>query len=339
MYYRTIMIGIAILVMACKKAPLPPPDEPVALTPVTLTYPKYVPDMVIPASNPTTEEGVALGRQLYYDTLLSAGGPLEGNACASCHQQAFGFTTPGPGSPPVLPHVNLGWHQYFLWNAAKAGTLEDVMLFEVQSFFQTDLALLATQKKYREGFKTLYGDESITYQRLANVLAQFLRTVNSFNSRFDMAMRGDIFFTDAEMRGYQIFNSETGDCFHCHSIGLFTDGMLHNNGLDSVFAGANVGHYAVSGNENDMGKFKTPTLRNVALRGPYMHDGRYATLEEVVNFYNSGVQRSATLDPIMTKPGKENGLGLTPQQQQDLVAFLHTLTDTSFIHNPAIGKP
>lgn len=238
-----------------------------------------------------------------------------------------------------MPHVNLGWNQAFLWDGAKQGALEVVMLFEVKDFFQAELSHFQNDPSYTQAFTEIFGDDAITYERMAKVLAQFLRTVNSFNSPIDEYLQGKGFLSESALRGFEIFNSEAGDCFHCHSIGLFKDGSFHNNGLDSVFTGPDVGLFGVTGNKNDMGKFKTPTLRNVALRGPYMHDGRYQTLEEVVEFYNSDVKPSPTLDPIMTKPGKESGLNLSPQQKTDLVNFLKALTDTTFIQNPKISKP
>ena len=132
-----------------------------------------------------------------------------------------------------------------------------------------------------------------------------------------------------------IFMTERGDCFHCHGNPLFTSNDFRNNGLDCTPQGANSGRYLVTGNANDIGKFSVPTLRNVELTAPYMHDGRYATLEEVVEFYNSGVcMTSPNIDPIMTKPAKEYGLNLWPWEKEDLVNFLKTLTDTTFINNP-----
>lgn len=333
-----IFIGLLVFA-ACKKTPPTVVDEPIVLTPYEIEYPNYVPTMEVPQDNPPTVEGIALGRKLYYDPLLSQGGPNNGRACASCHLQQYGFTTPGTKFPPVLPHVNLGWHTYYLWDGRKQGALEDVMLFEVSEFFQADLSLFNTDETYRKLFKKIFGDEHITYERMAKMMAQFLRTVNSFDARFDKAMQGDIFLTDSELRGYEIFNSEKGDCFHCHAIGLFADDQFHNTGMEANPSGKDVGLYNVTGDMHDLGKFKTPTLRNAALRGPYMHDGRFATLDEVIEFYNSQVQFSSTLDPIMTKPGKENGLNLTAQDKADLISFLEALTDSTFISNPALSHP
>jgi cytochrome c peroxidase len=310
-----------------------------ALTPVNIEYPTYIPGLVVPAGNETTAEGAALGRRIFYDPLLSQGGPLNGNACASCHIQEFGFAMAGPNDPPVMPHVNLGWHTDFLWDGHKQGTLEDVMTFEVKEFFKADLTLFQADESYRQAFKAIYGDDTITYQRMGNMLAQFLRTVVSFDSPVDRLLHGEGQLSESALRGYQIFNTRTGNCFPCHGVGLFTDGKFHNNGLNTQFDGYDRGHYNVTGDEHDMGAFRTPTLRNVALRGPYMHDGRFSTLEEVVEFYNSGVKPSASLDPVMIRPDGGTNLNLTEQQKTDLVNFMKALTDTAFLKNPELSRP
>ncbi|MCI0506926.1 MAG: hypothetical protein L0Z73_12565 [Gammaproteobacteria bacterium] len=310
------------------------------LTPMKIEYPRYFPNLSLPPGYKMTEEGVALGQKLYYDKMLSQGGPLDGNACATCHMQESGFAKTGPKDPPVMPHVNLGWLQAFLWDGHKEGTLEEVMEFEVKDFFKTDLALFRNDKKYTRAFKTVYGDDSITYQRMGEMLAMFLRTVNSFDSPVDKYLRGEeVALSESELRGFHIYNSAAGYCFPCHRLGLFTDKLFHNNGLNAEFSGYDRGHYNVTGDRKDMGAFRTPTLRNVALRGPYMHDGRFATLEEVVEFYDSGVPHSPALDPLMIRPRKGIQLNLTGQQKTDLVNFMKALTDTSFISNPKLSEP
>jgi cytochrome c peroxidase len=309
------------------------------LTPLQIDYPHYVPKLIVPAGNETTVEGVALGRRIYYDPLLSQGGPLNGNACASCHAQAFGFAKVGPKTPPVMPHVNLGWTTVFLWDGHKQGTLEQVMTFEAEEFFKADLTLFQNDETYRQDFKAIYGDDTITYQRIGDMLAQFLRTVNSFNSPADKFLQRKGQLSESEQRGYEIFTTNVGNCSTCHTVGRFTDGQVHNIGLNAEFSGYDRGHYTVTNDEKHMGAFRTPTLRNVALRGPYMHDGRFSTLEEVVEFYNSGVKPSPALDPMITRGGEGTNLNLSEQQKTDLVNFMKALTDTSFTNNPDISKP
>ena len=170
-------------------------------------------------------------------------------------------------------------------------------------------------------------------------MAQFIRTLISGNSRYDRWRRGDGLLNASELSGLSIFFTEKGDCFHCHSTPFFSDNDFHNIGLETVYAGEGRGRYNVTGNPEDMGKFKTPTLRNIELTAPYMHDGRFGSLEEVVHHYNLDVQPSATLDPIMTKPMRGLELELTQQEEKDLVSFLKALTDTTFIYDKAHQSP
>lgn len=335
--------GVAAVVLlgatGCRRdASEDPGSDAPTTTPYALEPPSYFPMPVIPASAPLTVEGIALGRRLYYDTYLSRNGPFEGLACASCHDQSRSFTVP-TSRTNVLAHVNLAWSSNFLWNGKVTGTLEDVMRFEVEEFFQVDVAELNAHAEYPLLFQKVFGAGDITSDRVAGALAQWFRRLTSTNSRLDKHLRGEIILTPSEMNGAMLFLSEKGDCFHCHPTPLMTDNGFHNNGLSSTFAGLDVGRYAITGAPMDLGAFKSPTLRNIALTAPYMHDGRFQTLEEVVEFYNSGVQHSASLDPLMTKPGPSLTLELTPQEKADLVSFLHALTDDTFITDPALGNP
>ncbi|MCC6385540.1 MAG: cytochrome-c peroxidase [Bacteroidia bacterium] len=302
-------------------------------TPYSITIPAHFPQPIIPASNATTVEGVKLGRMLYYDPLLH---PTNSMSCSSCHFQEFGFCTP---TNEVMPHVNLIYSNNFLWNGMISGTLEDAMRFEVNDFFQADMSKFQNHPDYPRLFFEAFGSSTPTAENAAKALAQFFRTMISSDSKFDKFLRHQTVLTMEEAIGFNMFFTEKADCFHCHSIPLTSDYQLHNIGLDSVFNGVNVGHYANSGNPADLGKFRTPSLKNVALQSAFMHDNRFSTLEEVVEFYNSGVKHSPSLDPIMTKPGKENGLGLTAYDKYCLVQFLNTMTDTVFLNNPALSSP
>ena len=333
----SIIFGFALiiaLVASCKKkeSDETPAPSPEALTPYNLYCPPYFPQLVIPADNQLSVEGVELGRKLYYDSIISN----DGRACANCHTQQYAFTNPVPNS---LAHMNLAWNNKFLWNGLVEGKLEDIMAFEVNVFFMTNTTKLNNSATYPALFKKVFNSTPITTKQVAYALAQFVRTQASTNSKFDKYLRYETTLTSSEMNGFVLYNTEKGDCFHCHSLGLFNDNAYHNNGIDSAFVGVNRGRYNVTGNANDMGKWKTPTLRNVELTAPYMHDGRFATLEDVIEHYNSGVKQSSTLDPIFSKPNHLFGLQLTTQQKADLVAFLKTLTDTTFINNPALSHP
>jgi cytochrome c peroxidase len=322
-----LLLYISIIILGCKQNKnLDLPAINTGLTPYEIKYPNYIPIINMPSDNPLSFEGVALGRKLYYDPILSN----NGKSCSSCHEKATAFTT---FAANAIPHINEAWNNVFLWRGGIEGTLEDAMYFEVNEFFATDISKLNSDAEYKMLFKNVYNIEEISQTDIAKALAQYLRSLVSLNSTFDQYLQKKTMLTASELNGLYIFNSEKGECFHCHSLGLFQDNSFHNIGIDSIFEGVNMGRFMVTADLADMGKFKTPTLRNVALTAPYMHDGRFQTLEQVVEQYNSGVKKSSTLDPIMAKPSFEHGLQLTPQEKIDLISFLHSLTDTSFINN------
>jgi cytochrome c peroxidase len=248
---------------------------------IDLRVPRSFPRMIVPEDNPTTRQGVALGRQLYYDRRLD---PRGARACADCHLQNRGFSNPMVRG--VIPHVNLAWSYYFLWDGHFEGGLEEAMRMEVEIFFGTDVNRLR-EPDLEEMFLAAFGTREITTRRAAYALAQFQRTMISQDSRFDRYVDGDAAaINESERRGMQIFYSERGECFHCHATRLFTDNRFHNIGLDRQVAGT--GRGAITHDPQDDGRFKTPTLRNVDRTGPYMHDDRFATLEQVVDFLQRG---------------------------------------------------
>ncbi len=324
---------LVTLIFSCKKST---DTTHSSFTPYEIQIPKRFPVLDIPTDNTMSVERLQLGRKLYYDPILSN----DGRACASCHFQSQGFTSDNALGGNVLPHINLGWSKNYLWKGEKNCTLEEMMMFEVNDFFGTDLSKLNADETYRNLFFTAYEVNEITSKEVAYALAQFFRVLNSGNSKFDKYRRGEIAFNQNERNGMITFFTEKGDCFHCHNEIFFTDNSFHNTGLDSIFLPGDKGRYEVTGSENDIGKYKTPTLRNCELRNKFMHDGRYGSLEEVIEFYNSGVkQTSVNIDPLMTMPYKENGLQLTQTDKDDLLLFLKTLTDTSFIKNTELAMP
>ena len=189
---------------------------------------------------------------------------------------------------------------------------------------------------YPDLFFKAFGTRTIDSTLVVKAIAQFERTMISSNSKWDRYLRGEVQLTQAESKGFEIFFTEKGDCFHCHTTILFTDHIFHNNGLDSEFA--DKGLFDVTGDPNDMGKFKTPTLRNLEFTAPYMHDGRFETLEEVIDFYSHEVKFSPTIDPLMKKV-QQGGIQLTDEEKESLLAFLKTLTDNSFNENPDFSNP
>ncbi len=335
--YLFIFAGLLMLgLWACSKDQMPPTPEQNWVydpTPYDFNVPPFFPILDIPADNPMTTQGVKLGRMLYYDPALHQD---SAKACATCHLQVNSFTSEIQ-SGQVIPHMNLGWSKNFLWFGKVQGNLEDIMLFEVKDFFKTNLSRLQNHPDYPRLFYEAFGTDTITNQLAANALAQFERTMVSSNSKYDKVLdqNSGVFFTDEELNGYDLFNTEKADCFHCHGGILFTDNDFHNNALD---ANPEDGRFEITQNIYDKGKYKTPTLRNIELTGPYMHDGRFKTLEEVVNFYSEGLQMSETVDPLM-KAVHLGGKHLSPQDQSDLIAFLKTLTDTTYTTNPALSSP
>ncbi|MGL4400169.1 MAG: MbnP family protein [Luteolibacter sp.] len=319
---------------------------PAGTTPYHLEIPARFPQVELPADNPLSVEGVALGGRLFHENRLSMNNSVS---CASCHQQATGFSDTRrfsigagghAGKRRSMPLANLAWHQEFFWDGRAPSLREQVLMpiadaHEMNETPENVVAKLSADPVYQKSFASAFGSPGVTVERLALALEQFLLGMLSHESRFDLALRraGDL--TEEEKRGLQLFVTEHAperglrgaDCFHCHGGMLFTDNSFHDNGLD--LADSDIGRLLVTGNEADRGKFKTPSLRNVALRAPYMHDGRFATLEEVVEHYDSGVTRRSNLDPNLAKHPAE-GLGLSALEKRELTAFLRTLTDTDF---------
>lgn len=364
---------IALLALgACKREEAKEDLAPTAsgATPYHLVLPSNLPPMQFPADNPLTVEGVALGRFLFYEKRLSGN---NGMSCATCHAPALAFTDGKPvtkgidsiaGTRSTMPLINLGYGNFFFWDG-RASSLEQQALepvtnpVEMHDTWPNVMAKLQADASYPTLFKRAFGTAHIDSMLVAKAIAQFVRTMVSGNSPFDKYMRGEgVLSPDAQM-GFAMFNQEGGapgqiipvagsspvigqggaDCFHCHTAaaGLFTDEQFHNNGLDTVFT--DPGRAAVTNNPADMAKFKTPTLRNIMITAPYMHDGRFATIDAVLDHYNAGGHPSATVDPFMKFTSPDMELGLTPQKRQQIKAFLNALTDVEFLTNPAFQDP
>jgi len=316
-------------------------------TPYPFVVPHGFPQPSLPADNPLTVEGVALGRRLFLEKRLSGNGT---QACASCHQPAYAFSDRGKAfSMGIDGHMgarnapalfNLAWNDAFTWDG-KRPRLRDQALAPIQDSREMHQSLpravraLQGSAGYRRDFAAAFGSTTIDGDRIGRAIEQYLYTIISADSRFDRALRREAQFTDQEKRGLQLFLTENdpargqrgGDCFHCHGGALFSDYRFHNNGLDGLYK--DLGRRLVTHEDADAGKFKTPSLRNVALTAPYMHDGRFTSLEQVVAHYSEGVHRSATLDPNIAKH-PDGGIHLDAADQAALVAFLKTLTDPQF---------
>lgn len=348
-YMLSIAVLTVLLFVSCSDDSNPdePGYEPI---PYTLELPPIF-DRInppsIPSDNPLTEEGVALGKKLFFDPILSGDNTL---ACAGCHKPANAFTDDATLSIGIdgeegirnsMPLFNLAWNTNdFFWDGA-ANTLEKQVLepvanpVEMHEDWENAVAELAAHPQYPEMFSKSFGTSSIDRDQVAKAIAQFMRTMVSGNSRFDKYLLGELELTESELNGFDIFMDEDrGDCFHCHGNPfnpLWTDNQYHNNGLDETFDDR--GRGLVTGDPMDFGKFRSPSLRNLAYTAPYMHDGRFETLDEVIDHYSEGLVYSETIDPLM-KAVAEGGVQLTTEQKEDLKAFLLSLSDPSFINNP-----
>ncbi|WP_288955535.1 cytochrome c peroxidase [uncultured Polaribacter sp.] len=302
---------------------------------------------IIPTNNPLTEEGVALGKKLFFDKILSGDGT---QSCATCHDPKNAFTDNQKFSDGVdgnfgtrnsMPLFNLAWNfdERFAWDGKDFGlegqAFEPVSNpIEMHSNWADVEQKLKNHPEYPTLFKQVFGTSKIDSILVTKAIAQFERTLISGNSKFDKFLRGETTLTPEEQNGFDVFMDEAkGDCFHCHGSNnnpLWTDNKFHNNGLDATFTDLGLG--AVTGDPADNGKFKSPSVRNLAFTAPYMHDGRFTTIEEVINHYSEGLKPSSTIDPLMKKVN-HGGVGLSPKDKADLKAFLLSLSDFDFINN------
>lgn len=332
-------------------AALPPADS----ASYPLTFNSAFPQPALPRDNPLLVERVELGRRLFHETALSRDGTIS---CASCHLAGAALSDPRRLSPGVagrlgrrnaMPLFNLAWKRAFFWDG-RASSLREQVLQPIEDHLEMDESLervtakLAADPAYPPAFERAFGGADITAEKLALALENFLLTLVSDDSKFDRAMRGEEKLSELEQRGFDLFMREReprlgalgGDCFHCHGGPLFTDHQFRNNGLS--IDEADLGRALVSQSPIDRGAFATPSLRNVALTAPYMHDGRFATLEEVLDHYSEGVVRTDTLDPNLAKH-PDGGLHLDAEDKAALIAFLRTLTDDRFAREAASSGP
>jgi cytochrome c peroxidase len=291
--------------------------------------------------NPVTQKGFALGRLLFNDPLLSRDRSVS---CSSCHQSFAAFShldhpvshgvddCLGTRNAPAL--YNLAWQREFMWDGG-VRHIEMTPLTALSNVCEMDNDLEFTLTKLRESpvypllFRRAFGSSFINSQRMLMAIAQFTSMLISSGSKYDQFIRKEngIRFTETELKGYALFKA---NCASCHTEPLFTDRSFRNNGLD--VNSVDPGRSGITHKPADKGKFRVPSLRNVELSSPYMHDGRFNTLEEVLDHYTSGVKKSATLDLRLTgrmSPGIRLG---TPEKKQ-LIDFLKTLTDTKFVND------
>ena len=314
------------------------------LTTVSLEAPAHFPPPLdIYRDNPLSKEGIELGRRLFYEPRLSID---NSHPCASCHEQvaAFGtfehdrshgvFESHTLRNAPVL--FNLAWYPLLHWDGA-IYSLEEQAIHPITGPTEMGDQFSNIQRKlekvpyYRRAFQDVFNSTSIEPGHILKALAQFTGTLISANSKYDRVVQGQAVFTAQEASGYQIFQAQ---CNTCHQEPLFTDHSFRNIGLSVDPSLKDYGRMRITRQKQDSLKFRVPTLRNVALSSNYMHDGRFMTIQQCINHYRVGIIPSNTLDPLL-----RNGIQLTDRQSTDLVAFLKTLTDSSFVRNPNLAKP
>ena len=317
------------------------------------------PEPDIASDNPLTIQGVKLGKMLFYEKMLSKDGS---QACASCHLQEFAFSDTATlsigvrgleGKRQAMAVFNMAWNtNEFFWDG-RAHLLRDQSLKPIQDELEMDETLenvimkLSASELYRTQFIKAFGSSEITEERMSLAMEQFMNSIVSNNSKYDQFLSDSTVFTESEKRGLKLFNQEYNqflpeesgaDCAHCHGGFNFENDRYMNNGLDAESDFKDDGRYAVSKNAKDKASFKVPSLRNISLTSPYMHDGRFKTLEEVVDHYNDGLKPSSSLD-LALEQTRGTGLMLTDQDKVDLVNFLKTLTDNELVTNKEYASP
>ncbi|WP_237078055.1 cytochrome-c peroxidase [Myxococcus xanthus] len=333
-----------LLLGACGEGGPPPVEEG--------PFPRHLPvGMAVipsPPDNPLTPEGIALGRWLFHSPRLSSNGQVS---CATCHEQARAFaddaalTRRGVSGRPLVRHVpaliNLAWMEGLFWDGGSKN-LESLSLAPLthpdemgNSQLSSMMARLSSEPEFAQRFENAFGPDGLTLSNLLRALAQFQRTLVSADSRYDRWRRGEpgVSLSPQEQHGLALVQRH---CATCHATELFTDNAYHNNGLDSDAAfgegeAESRGRGRVTQRAEDAGRFKTPTLRNVPVTAPYMHDGRLATLEDVLEHYRGGMVPSTTLDAAFQRQGQAPGLSLDDTAKAAIISFLDALTDEGFL--------
>lgn len=358
-----VITGSLLVLLACNKdpkKPTEPAEEPAKYdnTPYTFNAGNF-PSPSIANDNPLTEQGVQLGRMLFYEKTLSQNNTLS---CASCHKQEFAFDDTAKfsigvlglkGKRQAMAIFNTAWHtNEFFWDG-RAHLLRDQSLLPIQDTLEMFETLPRITEKlnnnpvYKNQFIRAFGSDQITSERISKALEQFMNSIVSNDSKYDRYLAGSATLTPSEENGRKLFFQEYNqffpaqsgaECGHCHGGFNFTNNDYMNNGLDTDGSITDIGREKVTKTVADKAKFKVPSLRNIALTAPYMHDGRFKTLEEVVDHYNNGLKASTYIDPALENT-RNSGLMLSAQQKTDLVNFLKTLTDYSLVNNQKYKTP
>lgn len=337
---NTLIIGalLALLLSACEKEDK---KEPFIGPKLPSNFPQPAYDL---SANPVTEAGFALGKKLFYDPILSRDNTI---ACADCHISYAAFTHPDHpvshgidnlfGKRNALPVQNMLWRTSFFWDGG-VPNLDLVPLNPIQNPVEMDespavvLEKLRNHPEYPGLFREAFGSEEVNTARFLQAMSQFMAMLVSADSRYDHYVRkepgGEM--SVEELAGLAVFQQK---CATCHATDLFTDQSFRNNGVIDDFS-LDKGRAEVSTFSDDIGKFAVPSLRNVAATAPYMHNGKFKTLESVLDHYASGgVKDSPSLDPLLRQPDGTLGIPLSTAEKAQLIAFLNTLTDETFLRD------
>lgn len=344
---RILLFSVFTLILGCNK------DEDTiqyAPTPLNVTVPSNFPNLQYNLdNNPVTQEGFELGKKLFYEGRLSANNSIP---CAFCHEQGFAFThhghtlshgvNGGIGFRNSQPIQNMAFQSEFMWNGAASHLdLQPIIPLtsdlEMGETLSNVISKLSADSNYRNDFKRAFEDGEVNSENMLKALSQFMVMMISSNSKYDKYVRNEdgITLSAIELDGLATFNNK---CSSCHATDLFTDQSYRNNGLPINPQLNDKGRFLIFENPEDLYKFKVPSLRNVEKSLPYMHDGRFATLEAVLNFYNSGMVDNGNVDPIFMRPDGTLGITLSNYEKESLVAFLKTLTDTEFLSDERFSE-
>ncbi|MBL7706932.1 MAG: cytochrome-c peroxidase [Taibaiella sp.] len=340
---KVILLLVGVLVLAsCKKEIIDKVAEFAGFQkPSNFPVPAYHFD-----TNPVTKEGFELGKKLFYEPRLSRNNTIS---CGSCHIQASAFTHHGHdvshgiddrlGKRNAPPIMNLAWHTSFNHDGG-VFDLDMQPIVPITTFEEMDETLenvlqkLKAHPEYPKLFAKAFGSETITSARVLKALSQFMVLCISAQSRYDSVMRNEASFTAEEMQGYELFKQK---CASCHREPLFSDLSFRNNGIGVSFNG-DAGRYEITLNESDKYKFKVPSLRNLKYSAPYMHDGRFYTLDAVLDKYSTGMQYVQNIDPALDKGNGSYGIAISSEERVYLKAFLNTLNDEHFVKNKLLSE-
>ena len=354
-----VVFCFTMVIGACSKSP----------TPYSWNLPHNIPPPPVPADNPLTEESIILGEKLFFDKGLSASNTIS---CNSCHDPEHAFAEPKTVSVGAngdalnrnaLALVNVAYNASFTWAHNNLESIEKQLMIPLFNEHPVEMGVTGNEKRilkrfegseYRALFEAAYGDDTPNLNNIVKALASYVRSLVSFNSAFDnyAYAQDDDALTPQQLEGLNLFFSERTECFHCHgglnftqsskhSFQPFTAQPFHNTGLynedgKGSYPESDMGLYSVTHNKDDMGKFRAPTLRNVALTAPYMHDGSIATLDEVIEFYARGGNVAESPNPYRSSFIKS--FAITEEEKAALVAFLQSLTDEEFVKTHAKRK-